>query len=320
MGVEMMVEFDEEIHAEIPYFRDLQDHYQGRTVRQMKNKMLYFAEYLKSERDRDNVLDADYTDVLAYFREKIEPKNILIKSKQRYRMVLNTYYAIVQERKNAAGKDFNSPVPSEFGFSFLDKKNRDKEFDQQYLTYPTIQRLLRFTFFTDYELFIQVCLLAYTGMRVSELVTIRVTDLDLESRIIITGRVSGHSKSGVVVYFYPTFFGRYFRDFIEQTDHKEFLFPSPVSNRDHISTKTPRSKLRKITEILDLDQPVNPHAFRDAINTGREEMGCRIETRNLLLNQKSKNVNTKHYLKKYKNLLKLREKYDRWFPYPEFTI
>lgn len=63
---------------------------------------------------------------------------------------------------------------------------------------------------------------------------------------------------------------------------------------------------------------MNPHAFRDHLNTERFDRGLNTKYRCLLLNQLPKNVNVKHYLKKYQKRKELLKLYDKTLPFPEF--
>ncbi|MHA1192228.1 MAG: hypothetical protein ACTSP9_08015 [Promethearchaeota archaeon] len=63
---------------------------------------------------------------------------------------------------------------------------------------------------------------------------------------------------------------------------------------------------------------MNPHAFRDFINTARFDKDLNVKFRSLLLNQIPKSVNVKFYLRKYKKRQELLKIYDKTFPFPEF--
>ena len=76
--------------------------------------------------------------------------------------------------------------------------------------------------------------------------------------------------------------------------------------------------MRAVREELGLGCKMNPHAFRDLINSERFDTAMKEKYRFLLLNQTPPNINVKHYLKKYKMRKKLLAKYDEFFPFPEF--
>ena len=89
-------------------------------------------------------------------------------------------------------------------------------------------------------------------------------------------------------------------------------------NFTHLSDKTPRKNLRSVKNELGLTCRMNPHTFRDFINSERFDTKMKEKYRFLLLNQTPPNVNVKSYLKKYKKRILLLEKYDQFFPFPEF--
>ncbi|MFW9972932.1 MAG: hypothetical protein ACFFDF_22290 [Candidatus Odinarchaeota archaeon] len=76
--------------------------------------------------------------------------------------------------------------------------------------------------------------------------------------------------------------------------------------------------MRKVKEKLGLKCKMNPHAFRDLINSERFDTSIKEKYRFLLLNQPPHNVYVKHYLKKYNLRKELQKKYDEFFPFPVF--
>ncbi|MHA1822155.1 MAG: tyrosine-type recombinase/integrase, partial [Promethearchaeota archaeon] len=135
-----------------------------------------------------------------------------------------------------------NPVPSSLSFKFSDEKDkREFSFDKKYLTYEAIEKLLRFFYFTDYEMYILISLLAYTGARISEICTIQLRDINLKDRIIISGRIPDFSKTGLVIYFYPAFFQSEFSEFVRKRRQTQdiFLFKSRArSQKEFMHPKT----------------------------------------------------------------------------------
>lgn len=139
-----------------------------------------------------------------------------------------------------------------------------------------------------------------------------------------------------MIYFLPEFFIPALKFYIKinknKIDETGFLFPKmltlPGGNKyNFVNSNYVRSALRNksLEKYLNTNEPHHPHAFRDAINSYRAQKivdGIKITQRDLdlLLNQKSKGVNVKHYQKRFKNWKKLRDTYDHYFPYPKLIF
>ncbi len=121
------------------------------------------------------------------------------------------------------------------------------------------------------------------------------------------------------VYFFPKFFVPYLREWIQELKLEKpnttYLFEYKGNS---LNPKTIREHLREIKKQHGFTCKMNPHAFRDLINSERFDTKMKEKYRFLLLNQTPTNINTKHYLKKYKLRKKLLVKYDEFFPFPEF--
>lgn len=293
----------------------------------IKNQLIYFENWLKKFKNKDNILDADYSDIFDFFKNDLNSRGNKSESNRKWRVALNNYYEYIREfyLKSNLG-NFTNPVPTSRFFQFdKSKDDLDSDFEQKFLKYDVIEKVLKFFYFTDFSMFIVVSLLAYTGGRISEIISIMIKDVDLENRKIISGRTPGFSKAGKVVIFIPQFFVKQLNNYIENNPFiDEFLFQTESNQMKKkygfIQGHTIRKKLRKVKKILNINVPINPHAFRDAINTERKEIGCSLEDRQNLLNQKPNTVNTIFYLKRFRNWKPLREKYDQYFPYPNFSV
>jgi integrase len=303
----------------IRYVDDFAASYSRRYSMQVKKRLELFEQYLKKNYKKLDIIQTNYNEILEFLKF-IDKKEIKKVSKEKYRTTLNRYFEYIVEMNKKNMILFVNPVPSEISFKFSDIIDRQTiDFTTHYLTYDTILKILRFLFFTDYRMFILVSLLAYTGARISEICSIKLDDIDLENRKFISGRFDDYSKTGLVLYFWPTFFHEEFKRYIElMRSHKyEFVFPH---QQTFLHTKTPRKKLREIKEILNILDPINPHSFRDSLNSSRREKGLGEEFAAMLLNQKPNTVNQTHYMKRFYDWHSLRDMYDKSFPYPALII
>lgn len=164
---------------------------------------------------------------------------------------------------------------------------------------------LRFFYGRNYRDYTMFSLLAYSGMRVGGVTALKIEDIHLEDRYIITQEKPTGNSPGINTYFIPKKF---------QTDLKAYILEVTAKNPTQerlfpIEPKSVRHQLKKWRPSA------HPHLFRDAINTRWFELGLEESLRALLLSQTPHFVNSIHYLKKYQTLEAKREIYDRYFPY-----
>jgi len=311
-------------NEKIPFFNDFMRRYSKTTYRRIRNKLLHFTLFLEDHYDK-NILEADINDVLSYFKDDIDKRNILRESKSKFRDALNAYYKYVKEIKEKIEKTlFINPVPSLNLFDFTEKDLliEDLEKKEDLLTYEVVERVLNYTYWTRKRCFIITSLLLYSGARVSEICRIKIKNIDFEERYFYTKVKSKKALNRWGIYFFPKFFVPYLKEWISQIEAEYndpiFLFPSPYTN-SQIMPKTPWKNLRVVKNDLGIKARLNPHSFRDFINTERFDKDLNAKFRCLLLNQTPKNVNVKNYLKKYKKRKELLKIYDETLPFPEFN-
>lgn len=309
----------------IPFYNEFLERYSDQTVAKNKNKLIYFALFLENVHGI-TILHPDVKTLsracLEFFKEDINQRNIMRESKSKWRNFLNSYYNYVKEiKEKLEGVPFINPIPSINLVDFEEKEISIEDLEQQeeVLSYPIAEKILTYLFFTRKRLFVIVSLLLYSGARISEIMHLEIENIDFEERYFYTKIKSKKSLNRWGLYFFPEFFVPHLRTWIEdikqQYNNPRYLFQYGQS---HLTDKSPRMHLRNVKNILGLNCKMNPHAFRDLINTARFEKGLNTKFRSLLLNQLPKNVNVKHYLKKYRKREELLKIYDQTFPFPEF--
>ena len=126
-----------------------------------------------------------------------------------------------------------------------------------------------------------VLLLYSTGLRVSELVSLKLDDIDLERRTI---RVRGKGGKERVVFF-PESLSKLLHEYIQSLDGRsDFLFPS---RNGHIHYTTVERIVRRAAERAGVRKKVTPHVLRHSFATQSLAMGLDIREIQELLGHSS---------------------------------
>jgi len=315
----------------LPYVQFWLETYSKTRQQHNFNSLVDLAFYLQ-EKFKVKILKAKPSHLLHYFREVIDKKTTLKKGKKvniskatkiKYRETFNSYYGYVKDYKEMEDDHrFKNPVPPSkiWDFSGTTLTLYDLEFDYQSLTLDIIKRILHHIYFTveSERIFIFVSLIIYSGARVSEVAHIKLANLDLKNRWFITKVKSLKSQKRDGFYFFPEFFREeldiHIKKLILEYENPIYLFQNGAS---YLNPKSIQRHLRKVKKALGLTCYINPHAYRDFLNTKRADMGLQKPYKEFLLNQTVGGVNASSYMKKYKNRLVLRDLYDKYNPFPE---
>jgi len=134
-----------------------------------------------------------------------------------------------------------------------------------------------------------------TGVRISELVNIKISDIDKEGRIYIKGK----GKKERFVYLTERakkYLSEYFKI---RKDSSPFLFV-PLKGKNvkeklkKISTNYIQYKIKRYREILGLNIPITPHGLRRAFATFLAESGASPAAIQILLGHESLNTTTRY--------------------------
>jgi len=306
----------------IPYLDFFLDTYSESSKNPVFLQLVPFAIYCKETYNK-GLLEVNGIETLSYLKNVIDKKDIEKKSKQRIRFFLKAYYNYVVEVKNLMEQEtFRNPIPSSKIWSFSGNQTSLKElrFEIQVLKMEEIKQIIKHLYYTKPTyIFIALCLIIFTGARVSEVCQIELKNINLNSRWFITKVKSEKREKREGIYFYPDFFIPYLKRYIEtvkiEYSNPKFLFPSNRSSSGHIIARTIQYYMKEIKNELGIKAKINPHSFRDFINTERKLKGCDKDFLTILLNQTVKDVNTAHYLKRYDNRMELRKVFDMVNPF-----
>jgi len=294
--------------------------------RNQKSVLRQFFEYLYNNLDNKNIVEITKRDIKTYLNDIIDQKDLRISSKNSYRSYLNSFFDHVEDLLDSDNIDFRNPVPSKKKYKFTQKEldvKKQSEKDLEVLTKEEIFKILDFCYKNrKQDNFILFGLDICTGARISEILTIKIKDVNLPERYFETGFEKNARKSTLrskesLLFFFPERFKIYLKNYIlslkSLNKDGEWLFPN---NRitNYISFKRPYYLLNILKQKLSID--FSYKYFRKTIITERMKMGCPDWVSEGLTNHKGSSVQREYYIKL--KISEKRELYDKYFPYYSF--
>ncbi len=210
-------------------------------------------------------------------------------------------------------KDFLIKIPSKT-INWLGSNGNHKIIKQD-LTNEELEKILNYFAESNLKHYLIFRLLAESGMRKGELISIKYPDVNLEKRYLIS-----NGKRDEVVYYFSIGFKIFLENYLNSRKNLKIdvknLF---ITNRKtKYSNRAFNLLLKKACVVLGIEKNITCHTFRSTINGKRYDMGCPSETRKVLLNHKTGDVNMESYIKKeYKRFIVL---FDQYNPYKELNI
>ena len=243
-------------------------------------------------------------------------KSIKYTSKTTYRSHLTSFFKYYRRVNIETNPNYLNPVPDKDIFDFtktendfkkISDKNSDK-FSREELI--TILRLSKKREFRDFIIF---AILIFTGMRISEALTIKIKYTNLEKRFIETGDVKDARKSNkTLLFFIPKFSTPFLEQYIMNMKKKSiWLFPG----RSSFLNKNSWYDLLKnhYPKIYSKSQK-----FRKTIVSEYVKNGCEIALAEILTNHTPTSLTAEYYLKLEPE--EKRDLYDKFFPYYDFAL
>ncbi len=149
-----------------------------------------------------------------------------------------------------------------------------------------------------------------TGMRISELVNLKLNQINKEGQIYILGK----GKKERFVYLTPRA-SRYLKEYLKtRNDGSPYVF-IPYSGRNKalkdkkISTNYIQYKLKQYREMLGINVPISPHAIRRAFATYLAESGASPAAIQILLGHESLDTTTRYVQISNRYAKKVHEKF-----------
>ncbi|HHD92099.1 MAG TPA: hypothetical protein ENL06_00550 [Candidatus Portnoybacteria bacterium] len=134
-----------------------------------------------------------------------------------------------------------------------------------------------------------------TGMRISELINLKVNQIDKEGRIFIMGK----GKKERFVYLTPRAWEHLKKYLSTRKDNSPYVFiPYRGSNSSDknkkISPNYIQEKMKQYREVLGINIPISPHGLRHAFATYLAENGASPVAIQILLGHSSLNTTTRY--------------------------
>jgi integrase len=271
----------------------------GNSTMSIKSRRVNIKRILAILGDRP-VMSLTHEEFLKAFTQLNHNAALTIQTKQQYWRQFRSFIEYVQE---ATGAFLNFPKK----FAKWGNTNAESPASTELvLTRKEVDALLEKAKFIDFKKYIMLLLQARTGMRCTQLVTIKTDWIHLEERWTYTVPKGTGPKA---VYAFSQEVKRELAKYLKARNApgSPWLFPGNI--QDHVSQRIHEDFIKEIRG----DKKITSHTFRKTINTLRKEMDCPDEERSVLLNQKVGNVNADRYTKytaDYRVML-----YDRYNPY-----
>lgn len=218
-------------------------------------------------------------------------KNLNAYSINRMLSVLRSYLKYLIEM------DYNSPLPPDVVkmIKTIKKKSQVAELDEfiKLIEFPSKIETDRRVALRNRAM---LEVLFSTGMRISELVNLKITQVDKSGRIFVLGK----GKKERFVYLTPRAFKILNSYFDIRLDDSPFAFiPYRGSNSQQlkgkkISTNYLQAKIKKYREILGINVPVSAHSLRHGFATYLAEAGANPAAIQVLLGHESLDTTTRY--------------------------
>ncbi len=268
--------------------------------------------------NKDNIIDIDESDCFRYF-DYLEEKNLKYSSKKTKRSRLNSFFKFYARKMRRTNPTYYNPIPelNECNFSgdkIISIEQQQKKLKDSIFTIEQLKNILKISKFGHPEkYFIAELLLTFCGMRISECVSIRLENINLEERYLMTGieencRKSNKHGNNPLYFCFPEEIKPILREYINNLKQN---YP------DNIWLFKGRNSKGYISQIsfyrfLQTKFSIKTHTFRKTIETFQLRNKTPLHIVELLSNHVISSVVMKHY-----NIVSIKERrelYDEYLP------
>ena len=261
----------------------------------MSKEIIDFLDYLRIERKMSNNTVESYMYTLNKL-EKESKKNLILSSKSDLKNIL------IANKKSEKAKSLNHEITiiRKF-FAYYNKESVVKDIDllklekalPKYLTKEEVERLLNIPLITplDYRNKAMLELIYATGLRVSELVNLKVNDIDFEMctlRVLGKGNKERIVPIGSVALKYNKIYIEEYRSKILKNNIIDELYPNNFGRK--MTRNGFNYILNELKKKCDIKAYLTPHVLRHSFATHLLIGGADLRSIQLLLGHE--NINT----------------------------
>lgn len=259
------------------------------------------------------------------FLKNIDALDLSLKYKELLRAAINSFFKFVVDYCDIQGVAFTNPIVSQQFFQFAQGVNIESEVNK-YLPRDDLKKILGAAYNANRRDYIIFLLMSRCGMRISEACTIRVENVHLEERYLLTGieptaRKSSRRTGKPLVFCFAPEIAAMLREWISFLNITSgWLFPAGHADSEsgHVHVTTIDHQIKEFyTPRLGIT--FTPHWFRHTLITERKkhfdgEMG-RLKISEweseILMNHVPKSIENRVYLNKPVEFRRmLADKYD----------
>ena len=151
-----------------------------------------------------------------------------------------------------------------------------------------------------------ISLLYSAGLRVSELVNIKLQDIDFEKA---QGRIKGKG-SRERIFFFSKNLAEELKGYIEKKQVKNYLFQSTLDSGKHVTARDVQRIIKRAALKANINRKVTPHTLRHSFATHLLEAGIDIRKIQILLGHKRIDTTTIYTHVSNKSLEEIKNPFD----------
>ena len=281
---------DKKISEFIDYLTNVKN-YSLDTITNYKRDLEQFEKFNKKE-------EVDYQKIRAYLAFLYEKKYS--------KATISRHLSSLRSYFNYFEKEYNIKSP----MTFIDNPKQDKKLPH-FLSYEEVDKLIEGPDINDKMYLRDTCILEClysTGCRVSELINIKLKDIDLNGKTI---KILGKGKKERYL-FYGNKLDKKLKDYLKKRNEllkgqkHDYLFVNTKGNQ--IGDRDIRAMMVKVAKKVGIKTTVSPHVLRHTYATHLLEAGADIRTvqellghENLVTTQIYTHISNEHLRKVYLN-------------------
>jgi integrase len=290
------------------------DYYESESSKNTRKSCLNYFFKNKYFGYSGHIFDVDKRKIMEYFKWLNKNTSIALNTKKLkwsiFRSFLDYTIDFYDDEYN-----LNIRFPSRFRLNWKNTHKKPESNKNVYMTLDDLKKILDYLKLENFKYYLIFRIFAETGMRKKGLRKIDYDKINLEKRYIET-----IEKTGRKIYYFSQDLVKYLKIFIKERKEMKIdtkaLFIS--SRLKRYGKRAFNLYLKRKLNEIGIKKNITCHTFRKSLNNFREEMGCGLEKRSILINHAINGVNFNSYVAK--NYEKFIRYYDKWNPYTKNGI